>query len=86
MIWRQLDVERNSVSSLAQSRFPHKELQGKNNTKMKQMLENINVIWDLLPTYQRLGWCMESNGKDFDIPRFQKSRNYIEKHLEQIEK
>lgn len=50
------------------------------------MLENINVIWDLLPTYQRLGWCMESNGKDFDIPRFQKSRNYIEKHLEQIEK
>ena len=58
ILWRQLDAERNSVNSLAQSLFSHKELQGLNikDTKAKIEAEK-GIIWGELPTTQKRGSC-----------------------------
>lgn len=84
-IWRQLDAERNSVSSLAQTHFSHKELHKKKSIQMQNMLNDIGIIWPNLPTYQKIGWCVLSDGVDLDIPRFTQDRDYVNKHLEQKE-
>ena len=38
ILWRQQDASRNSVNSVAQAHFSHKELQGKSNSQMQDML------------------------------------------------
>jgi tRNA(His) guanylyltransferase len=43
--WRQQDCCRNSMSMVAQSKFSHKELQGKSQSQMHDMLHNIGVNW-----------------------------------------
>ncbi len=43
--WRQQDCIRNSVSMVAQSNFSHKELQGKSQSDMHDMLHNKGVNW-----------------------------------------
>jgi tRNA(His) 5'-end guanylyltransferase len=43
--WRQQDCIRNSVSMVAQSNFSHKELHGKNQSDMHEMLHQIGVNW-----------------------------------------
>lgn len=56
--WRQKDAERNSINSLAQSLFSHKELQ---RLKLKDTLTKIEqekgIIWGNLPTTQKRGSC-----------------------------
>jgi tRNA(His) 5'-end guanylyltransferase len=55
LLWRENDATKNSVSMLAQSLFPHKELQGLHSGKMqdKMMLEK-GVNWnDLEAKYKR---------------------------------
>jgi tRNA(His) guanylyltransferase len=37
-VWRNKDAARNSVSMVAQSKFSHKQLQGKNTSEMQEML------------------------------------------------
>lgn len=44
-IWRQKDWTRNSLSLLAQSHFSHKELQGKSQADMHEMLHSKGVNW-----------------------------------------
>lgn len=85
--WRQQDAERNSISSLAQANFSHKALHQKTGKDMKQMLlDEKNIDWNLLPTAQKRGWCVLSDGTpDLEIPRFQESREYIDVHLKQVE-
>ena len=58
VLWRQLDAERNSINSLAQSLFSHKSLQGLNikDTKAKIEAEK-GIIWGNLPTTQKRGSC-----------------------------
>ena len=43
--WRQQDCIRNSVSMVAQSNFSHKELHGKSQSDMHDMLHNKGVNW-----------------------------------------
>ena len=43
--WRQQDCIRNSVSMVAQSNFSHKELHGKSQSDMHEMLHNKGVNW-----------------------------------------
>jgi len=83
--WRQVDAERNSANSLAQSLFSHKSLQGLNlrDTIAKCEIEG-GVIWGELPTVQKRGCCVKRNGEgkwevDLDIPRFNLDREYIAK-------
>lgn len=45
LFWRQDDATRNSVTMAAQSVFSHRELHGKGQTKMLQMMESKGVIW-----------------------------------------
>ena len=55
-IWRQQDTVRNSISSLAQSMFSHKELHGKNADEMQEMCFQKGVNWNNChPTCKRGG-------------------------------
>lgn len=85
VLWRQKDAERNSVNSIAQSLYNHKELQG---IKMEDLVAKLEtekgVIWGNYPTDQKRGsCCIKVDGKwtiDNDIPRFiNEGRDYIEK-------
>lgn len=85
LIWRQQDATRNSVNSLAQSLFPHKELQGINNKDLQnKMLVERNVNWNNERTDFKRGACVikDNEGKwfiDRNIPIFIEDRKYIEK-------
>lgn len=55
-IWRQNDASRNSVNSVAQAHFSHKELQGKSNSQMQDMLMlQKQVNWNDFPTHLKRG-------------------------------
>jgi tRNA(His) 5'-end guanylyltransferase len=45
-IWRQQDAIRNSISSVAQSLYSTKDLQGKNGLQMKEMILEKGFDWD----------------------------------------
>lgn len=99
MYWRQVDAIRNSVSGLAQANFSHKQLHKKNSKQMKEMLlTEKNIDWNNCSTRQKRGWCVLKEtveitpgnfrtkiAEDKNIPLFSEDRDYIGKHLEQIE-
>lgn len=45
-IWRQQDATRNSISSVAQSMFSHKELHGKSTDEMQEMIFQEGINWN----------------------------------------
>jgi tRNA(His) 5'-end guanylyltransferase len=51
-LWRQQDAVRNSVSMVAQSLYPHKELMNKNQSDMQEMCWQKGVNWNNIPD----GW------------------------------
>lgn len=56
VLWRQQDATRNSISSLAQSKFSAKELHGKNSSQMQDMLmEKYGVNWNDLTIPEKRG-------------------------------
>ena len=58
LIWRQQDATRNSIQSLAQSLYSHKELKGINTKKLQdKMFTEKGVNWNDLPTAQKRGCC-----------------------------
>lgn len=83
LIWRQQDATRNSILSLGQSLFPHKELQGiKCNELQNKMLVEKDVNWNNKPTIFKRGSCAikDNEGKwfiDMNIPIFTEDRDYI---------
>lgn len=92
VLWRQQDATRNSIQSLAQANFSHKELQGLNCNKLQDKLfieKGIN--WNDLPIEEKRGVCCvktyftqddKERSKwviDYDIPIFTQDRNYVEK-------
>ena len=78
-IWRQQDCSKNSITMLAQSKFSHKELQGKNG-KIKQdmLMDNFGINWNDCTTSEKRGTCVKNGEIDLNIPIFTKDRNYIE--------
>ena len=82
-VWRQQDASRNSVQMLGQAHFSHKELQGKNNSQIQDMLMlKKGFNWNDLKTGYKRGWCIiqDSEGqwvKDEEIPIFTQARWYI---------
>lgn len=53
-IWRQQDTTRNSISSVAQSLYSHKQLEGKNTTEQQEMIFQKGTNWnDFAPKYKR---------------------------------
>ena len=85
LIWRQQDAIRNSINAVAQSLYPHKELQGINkNDLQNKMLTEKDVNWNNYPTTLKRGCCAikDSEGKwyiDNEIPIFTENRDYINK-------
>lgn len=58
LIYRQQDCTRNSIQMLAQSEFSHKELQGKNQSQIQDMLMlECGINWNDLDTYKKRGSC-----------------------------
>ncbi|MCK9441180.1 MAG: tRNA(His) guanylyltransferase Thg1 family protein [Methanothrix sp.] len=53
-IWRQQDTVRNSISSVAQSLYSHKELNGKNISDMQELIYQKGINWnDYSAKYKR---------------------------------
>jgi len=56
-LWRYNDALRNSINMLAQSNFSHKELQGKTNSDMQEMLFTLKGInWNNIDQGQKAGY------------------------------
>lgn len=56
VLWRQQDATRNSISSLAQSKFSAKEIHGKNSSQMQDMLmEKYGINWNNLTIPEKRG-------------------------------
>lgn len=78
-IWRQKDATRNSINSLAQSKFSQKQLHGKNISQVQDMLMNeYNINWNDVPTRFKRGTCVVNGAIDFECPTFTQDRKYIE--------
>ena len=88
VLWRQQDASRNSVSSLAQAHFPHRELQGKNSSQMQDMLmEKYGINWNNLSVPEKRGTAVikDGDGKwfiDTEMPILkEEDRNYVESRI-----
>lgn len=85
LIWRQQDATRNSINSVAQSLFSHKELQGINSKDLQnKMLVEKDVNWNDFSTTLKRGCCAIKSGEgkwfiDNEIPIFTDDRNYIDR-------
>jgi tRNA(His) 5'-end guanylyltransferase len=93
-IWRQQDASRNSVQMLGHYHFSQKEMHGKNNSQVQDMLMlQKGVNWNDLPTWMKRGSCvyqapgwseaMSNPGYfvDNEIPIFTQNRYYVNKRL-----
>ena len=88
ILWRQKDAERNSISSLAQAHFSHKELQNKKSTQMQDMLmEKYNINWNDLEISQKRGTAVIKNERnewiiDKEMPILTgENRAYVESRI-----
>ena len=58
LLWRQQDATRNSIQSVAQANFSHKQLQNKNCSELQEMLfQEKGINWNNIPTYLKCGSC-----------------------------
>lgn len=92
-IFRQQDSSRNSISSLAQQYFSHKQLQNKSSKDKQNMLIKEKIDWHDLDVWKKRGYCVlrnkiEKNNTirhvvepDWNIPIFSEDRNYINKFV-----
>jgi tRNA(His) guanylyltransferase len=82
-IWRQKDAERNSLSSVCQKHFSHKELHHKGTKEQHDMLHGIGVNWNDYGAYWKRGRCAVYDADaggwfvDADIPIFTQERDYL---------
>lgn len=88
-IWRQNDATRNSVQGLAQAHFSHKQLHGKGQSEMHELLHGIGINWNDLPDDQKRGrgivrgtlseWCVNRN-----IPIWTKERGWLTSRIPRV--
>lgn len=92
LFWRQLDATRNSIQMLGRAYYSHKELHGKNSSKIQDMLMEKGINWNDCQTYLKRGSCCikDKDGHwfvDKNIPIFKnEGREYIEKLINCEEK
>lgn len=97
-IWRQQDASRNSVQMYGRHFFSQKEMMGKNNNQVQDMLMlQKGKNWNDLPSWMKRGSCVYSRRDwspisafhrshiDDDIPIFTQDRNFIEQHLSTVD-
>ena len=89
IIWRQQDATRNSIQSLAQSKFNHKELHGLSCNKLQDKLfTERGINWNDLEVYKKRGTACYNRGKehsdwavDLCMPILTQDNSYINKHI-----
>jgi len=88
ILWRQKDAERNSINSLGQSWFSHKELQNKSTSQVQDMLfEKYGINWNNISTIEKRGTAVikDENGKwfiDTEMPILRgEDRAYVESRI-----
>ena len=85
VLWRQRDAEKNSVQMLAQTLYPHREIQGINSKQLQdKIFSEKGINWNDVPTrFKRGSACRRNeNGKweiDNEMPILSSDREYIEK-------
>lgn len=85
-VWRGQDATRNSINSLGQANFSHKQLHGLNTGKVQDLLfKERGINWnDQLTIYKR-GACVVKNDTgwivDREIPIFSQDREYVNKFV-----
>lgn len=89
VLWRQQDAIRNSINSVGQANFSHKELQGLSTSQvLEKLLKEKQIDWNSLPTHLQRGSCctrknlngIDSWFIDTKIPIFKgEDRDYIER-------
>lgn len=66
-LWRQQDASRNSILSLGQAHFSHKQLHGKNTSQVQDMLVlERQINWNDCPVPQKRGVCIVK--ETFEVP------------------
>lgn len=96
-IWRQQDATRNSVQMAARAEYSHKQVFGKNNAQMQDMLMEKGINWNHFPAGFKRGrsivreayFVPDGQGGKVERhrwhveepPIFTKEREYIERHL-----
>lgn len=88
VLWRQKDATRNSINSLGQAHFKHKELQGKNTNEVQDMLfAKYGINWNNLSTVEKRGTSVikDENDKwfiDEEMPILMgEGRQYVESRI-----
>jgi tRNA(His) guanylyltransferase len=64
-IWRQQDATRNSISSVAQSLYSHKELNGKKTNEMQEMIFQREINWNDYTPREKRGSLIRKVEKKF---------------------
>ena len=82
--WRQVDAVRNSIQSMAQANFSHKQLDRKNTKQLREMLAEIGKPWEDVPLYQQRGVACVKNEDGWYIDESMPilkgdGRDYLEK-------
>jgi tRNA(His) guanylyltransferase len=91
-IWRQQDCTRNSISSVAQSLYSHKELNGRNTTEMQEMIFQKGINWNNYSAKYKNGRGIIKEEYDIqglkrhhwisvDCPILTKTKDYIKSHV-----
>jgi tRNA(His) guanylyltransferase len=92
-IWRQQDAIRNSIQMQAQSLYSQRELHGKNQVMLRELIQAKGYDWEGLPTHLKRGRCVvrETSGEgeamrsrwavDAEPPVFTAERAYVERYL-----
>jgi tRNA(His) guanylyltransferase len=91
LIWRQQDTVKNSISSLAQTMFSHKELQGKNGKeKQEMMFQKDGTNWNdfdpklkrgrmiVKETYEKEPGVFRTQWVSVAPPTFTQDREYLD--------
>lgn len=85
--WRMLDAKRNSINMISQSNFSHKELQGKSNDEMQEMLWGQRGInWANLPQGQKIGFICVKRKMEKEIPAGPQKGEKILRNIWSVEK
>lgn len=68
LLWRQQDATRNSIQSVAQANFSHKQLEGKNCNELQEMLwQEKGINWNDYPTHLKRGSCCIKSTYTLDV-------------------
>ena len=84
-LWREQDCTRNSVQMIGRNYFTHKELQGKSNEQIQEMLFTQHGInWNDTPTHYKRGACVVKVDAPIIVPKRDKSGKFIGDEVETI--